>query len=227
MTRVKLCGITHEEDVRLCTEAGADALGFVVDYPADVPWNLTRERAAELMRAVPPFVSRVAVVGGGATTVLRIVETTDPDAVQLHADEPVEVVSELAVALRGSGTRIVKALRIGAQSNGATAGDWGELARRFIDAGADAILLDSKTSARPAGTGATFDWSIAAAVAASASRPVILAGGLTAENVATAIRQVRPFAVDVISAVEDERHRKVGERVRAFVVSARSATAGL
>lgn len=89
------------------------------------------------------------------------------------------------------------------------------------DAGADAILLDSKTSARPAGTGLRVDRSLAKEVAAALGAPLILAGGLTPENVGEAIAQVRPYAVDVISSVEDDGHRKSPEGVRAFVAAAR------
>jgi phosphoribosylanthranilate isomerase len=96
-------------------------------------------------------------------------------------------------------------------------------ARGFVDAGADAILLDSKTAGRAAGTGVPVDWSLAGEVADGLGAPFVLAGGLTPENVSGAIATVRPHAVDVISAVEDAEHRKVPERVRAFVAAARSA----
>lgn len=223
MVRVKICGITHEEDVALCVEEGAAALGFVVEYPLPVPWALTRARAAELMHTVPPFVSRVAVVGGDTRAILGICEATRPDAVQLHLDEPETVVAAVAEGLAGTGTRVIKALRI--RAGGAeplVAAHWLGLARRFLDAGADAILLDSKTGDRPAGTGRPFDWQIARGVVAAVG-PVILAGGLTPENVGAAVAEVRPWAVDVISSVEDEEHRKVSLRVRAFVRAAREA----
>jgi phosphoribosylanthranilate isomerase len=220
VTRVKLCGLTSEEDVALCADAGADALGFVVEYPLPVPWTLTRARAAELMRDVPPFATRVAVVGGDAATVLAIAEATEPDALQLHLDEDKATVAAIRAGLAGTGTRIVKALRIDAGAAPPVEGVLAE-ARRFLDAGADAILLDSKTGSRPAGTGQPVDWSLAAAVAAGLGAPLILAGGLNPENVAGAISTVRPHAVDVISAVEDAEHRKVPERVRAFVAAAR------
>jgi phosphoribosylanthranilate isomerase len=222
VTRVKLCGLTSEADVALCADAGADALGFVVEYPLPVPWTVTRERAAELMRGVPPFATRVAVVGGDAATVLAIAEATEPDALQLHLDEDEATVGAIREGLSGTGTRIVKAIRIDAGS-APPVEEVLASARRFLDAGADAILLDSKTSGRPAGTGKPVDWSLARDVAAGLDAPLILAGGLTPENVAGAIDTVRPHAVDVISAVEDAEHRKVPERVRSFVAAARSS----
>ncbi len=72
MTRIKICGMTRKEDIRLCSEAGVHALGFVVEYPIDVPWNLDRVKARELMRYVPPFISRVIVVGDNPDTVIEL-----------------------------------------------------------------------------------------------------------------------------------------------------------
>jgi phosphoribosylanthranilate isomerase len=220
--RIKLCGLTSEVDVALCADAGADALGFVVEYPLPVPWTLDRRRAAELMRGVPPFATRVAVVGGDADTVLEIADATTPDALQLHLDEDEATVEAVRNGLDGTGIRIVKAIRIRAGDAPPAAEALGS-ARRFIDAGADAILLDSKTSGRPAGTGTPVDWALAREVAAGLDAPLVLAGGLTPENVAGAIETVRPHAVDVISAVEDDEHRKVPERVSAFVAAVRSS----
>jgi phosphoribosylanthranilate isomerase len=218
VVRVKICGITDLDDARMCIEEGADALGFVVEHPQANPWNLTRRRAAELMRAVPPFVTRVAVVGGDASWILGIAEATRPHALQLHRDEPEEVVREVALGLEDSGIRVIKALRIDPSAD-LPVSHWVEQARRFVGAGADAILVDSVTADRPAGTGQAVAIDKARAVVESHDRPSILAGGLNPENVAGVIRAVAPFAVDVISAVEDAGHRKVRERVRAFIQS--------
>ena len=220
MVRVKICGITDPDDAVACVEEGADALGFVVEFPQANPWNLPRDRARALMAAVPPFVTRVAVVGGEAAAIAGLAEATSPHVVQLHRDESETCVSELAGRLEGSGIRIVKALRIEPAYDG-PASHWCDLARRFLDAGADAILLDAKAPGRPAGSGLSFDWSIAAAVVASCPEPFILAGGLAPGNVARAVATVRPFAIDVITSVEDAQHRKVRERVRALIREAK------
>jgi phosphoribosylanthranilate isomerase len=219
VVRIKICGITDLDDARMCVEEGAHALGFVVEHPQANPWNLTRIQATELMRAVPPFVTRVAVVGGDAPWILGIAEATAPNALQLHRDEPEEVVRDVARGLEGSGIQVIKALRIDPSAS-LPVSHWVELARRFVGAGADAILVDSVTADRPAGTGRAVNVDQARAVVESHDRPSILAGGLTPENVASAIRAVAPFAVDVISAVEDAGHRKVRARVRAFIESA-------
>ncbi|MGH9038682.1 MAG: phosphoribosylanthranilate isomerase [Acidimicrobiia bacterium] len=217
--RVKICGITDAGDARMCVEEGADALGFVVEHPQANPWNLTRSRAVELMRSLPPFVTRVAVVGGDAAWILGIAVATAPHALQLHRDETEECVREVARGLEGSGILIVKALRIDPAA-AMPVSHWVDQAKRFVGAGADAILVDSVTADRPAGTGQAVATDTARAVVEGHDRPSILAGGLSPENVAATIRAVAPFAVDVISAVEDTSHRKVRERVRAFVRSA-------
>jgi len=223
--RVKICGITDPDDAALAVEAGADALGFVVEYPDANPWILSRRRAAELMRTVPPFVTRVAVVGGDARTILELAEATVPHALQLHRDEPEPCVAELARALDGSGIRLIKALRIDASLPGPPAEALTEAARRFVDAGADAVLVDSVVPGRPAGTGRKVDWALARSVVDAGVAPCILAGGLDPANVGRAVAAVRPFAVDVISAVENAGHRKVPEQVRAFIRAAKAAGA--
>jgi phosphoribosylanthranilate isomerase len=221
--RVKVCCNTHPADIALSVEEGADAVGVVVEYPTPVPWSVSRRRGAELLRAVPPLVSSVAVVGGDADTVLRLAEATAPDALQLHGDEPEEVVAAVREGLAGTGIQLVKALRVRSSASADDAVGWVQTAESFVEAGADAVLLDAHAPDRAGGgTGLTFDWSIARAVAGACSRPVILAGGLTPDNVGDAVRIARPYAVDVVSSVEDEAHRKVRERVRAFVAAARS-----
>src|SRR5262249_39275954 len=145
---------------------------------------------AELIRAVPPFVSSVAVVGGDADTILRLAEATAPDALQLHGDEPEPVVAAVRDGLTGTGIQLVKALRVRGTDDTAA---WVRTAQSFVEAGADAILLDAHAPDRPGGTGRTFDWAIAQAVGRECSKPVILAGGLTPTNVADAVRIARPF----------------------------------
>lgn len=220
MVRVKCCGITSEADAELCVAEGAHALGFVVEYPFPVPWSLPRDRAAALMARVAPFVSRVAVVGGDAATVAALAAATGADAVQLHYDEPEPVVEAVAKLLSGSGTRVIKALRIDSSARGKDPEPWIAAGRRFHDAGADALVLDARASTPAGGTGMTFDWAIAAAVARASACPVILAGGLNPANVARAIGEVRPHGVDVITALETPDHRKDPAKVRAFLAAA-------
>lgn len=216
MTLVKICGITHPDDVDAAVRAGADRLGFVAEYPLPVPWNLSIDDAAALMARVPDHVATVAVAGGNADTLLEIIRRTRPTMIQLHADEPPDVVEAVAA----SGTPVIKALRAHTGEPIGAASTWIATARRFVDAGASEILLDSHSAERPAGTGHAFDWEIAAAVVDAIDVPVVLAGGLTPPNVAQAIASVRPGCVDVITGVSADGDRKSPELMEAFIVAA-------
>lgn len=226
MTRVKICGITCEEDVHLCVRCGADALGFVVEYPIEVPWNISRASAGKLLSKVPPFVSRVVVVGGGLDHILSIAQATMPDALQLHGDESVEETAAIVDGVRDHQIQVIKAIRVEARSQEIDPGRVIKECQELVRAGISALLLDSKIGAMPAGTGVAFDWNLAKRVKDALTVPLILAGGLNAENVREAIERINPFGVDVISSVEVERGRKHEGKVRAFVESVRSLEYG-
>jgi phosphoribosylanthranilate isomerase len=218
VTLVKICGLTHADDVAAAVEAGADRLGFVIDYPLTVPWNLGIARARELMTFAAGRAC-VAVVGGAAEPIARIVNETGVDLVQLHGDESPAVVAAVA----RTGARVVKALRAEVGQPMGEAARWIALARSFIDAGAAEILLDSRSADRPAGTGAVFNWDIAREAVRALPVPVILAGGLFPGNVAQAIATVHPAGVDVISGVAGIGDRKDAQQIRAFVDAVRGA----
>ncbi len=223
MVRVKICGITNEDDLKLCINYGADALGFVVEYPAPVPWNLRIQDAEILMKKVPPFVSKVAVVGGEYEKVLHIADTLRPDAIQLHGDEPLETTKQLISELKRLKIRVIKAIRFSAETGGLISEiqDPVELSLVLQDMGVDAILVDSQSGSMPAGTGKRVDWKIASKIRNSIMLPLILAGGLNPGNVYEAIKAVRPFAVDVISGVEEKRGKKDPKKVKSFIQEVR------
>lgn len=223
MTLVKVCGLTHAEDVDAAVRAGADRLGFVVEYPLPVPWNLSMDAARELMARVPDHVATVAVAGGNADTLIEILRRTQPTMIQLHADEPPDVVEAVAA----TGTPVLKALRANTGEPIGSADRWITAAERFVAAGASEILLDSHSAERPAGTGHAFDWKIAAAVVAAIDVPVVLAGGLTPDNVADAVRTVNPGCVDVITGVSTDGDRKDFALMQAFAQAAKGRTAPL
>ncbi len=219
MTRIKVCGMTNEEDIRLCAAAGVHALGFVVEYPIDVPWNLDRRRARELMRTVPPFVSRVIVVGDDPATVVELAEFLKPHAVQLHGSEPLSVTVDLVPALKDLGVQVIKALRISVATGKCSSPCENplEAARLIAETGVDALVLDSVSDVMPAGTGQSIEWTMARKIRESVPLPIILAGGLHSANVAQALAAVNPYGVDVISGVENPVGKKIPEKVRAFV----------
>ena len=227
VVRVKLCGMMSPEDVVMAEAAGADAVGFVTEYPVPVPWNLTVGEAAELVARVPPFVSTVAVVGGSPDQVMSIARRIRPKVLQLHGDETLSEVQLVARELRDKGIQVIKALRVEVDTGLARfeESDPVRAGEQLAMSGISALVVDSKTSSMPAGTGITLDWEMAAAMAGRIRFPFILAGGLNAGNVSEAVEKVKPYAVDVISGVEDEPGVKNPEKMKAFVEAAKGIKA--
>ena len=221
MTRIKICGITREEDIRICSEAGVHALGFVVEYPVAVPWNLDRMKARELMRHVPPFIARVIVVGDNPGTVVELAEFLRPHAVQLHGNEPPPVTAQIVKALKGLNIPVIKALRFSVETGKcySVCDDPLDATKLIEETGVDALLLDSVSDTRPAGTGRSIDWNIAEKIRNHTRLPVILAGGLHSGNVGLAVAAVKPYGVDVISGVEHPVRKKDPDKVRAFIAA--------
>jgi phosphoribosylanthranilate isomerase len=209
----------NKADIDLCASAGADAIGFVTEYPVPVPWNLDRTRARELVRSAPPFITTTAVVGGSVASILRIAETVKPHFLQLHGDETKEEIEQICSVAADQGTKVIKVLRIDVDTGRArfSVSDPLEAAQVLSETGITGLAVDSKTANRPAGTGVALDWSMAAQISSSIPIPLILAGGLTIQNVAEAVERVRPYGVDVISGVEKTAGVKDPERVRRFV----------
>ena len=206
--RIKICGITREEDAWAAVDAGADALGFV--FVPGTPRFIEPERAAAITRHLPPFVSCVGLFVNADPAFIRDTLTEARlDTVQLHGDEPPEV----GLLLRGQ-VRVIQAFRVQGPETLQRLPDYRE--------SADAWLLDAYVAGAAGGTGARFDWNLAVQ-ARELGHPLILAGGLKPENIAEAVRQVRPFAVDVSSGVELSPGRKDSEKVQRLIAAARSA----
>ncbi len=223
MTRVKICGLMSEADVKIAVSAGADSLGFVTEYPVPVPWNLPRCRSAELAASVPPFVTTTAVVGGRVEDMVAIARAVRPHFLQLHGDETLEEIQAVCRELAGTNIKVLKALRINAETGEAlfAVKDPVEACALLERSGIAGLVLDSKTSSRPAGTGRPLDWSSLRGLSDRIHLPLILAGGLTSGNVQKAVDTVRPYAVDVISGVEREAGVKDPQLIRDFVKAAK------
>lgn len=210
MTRVKVCGVTRAEDVATVVEAGADAVGAVVDVPVETPREVTAERARSLFADVPPFVTTVLVtMPDSVERATALAETVRPDVLQVHGGLEPDAVSHLSEWLPAD---IVVAVDAGDES-----------AARSYAAVADAILVDSTDETGAGGTGRTHDWETSARLVSDLSVPVVLAGGLTPDTVATAIETVDPYAVDVASGIEASGGKKDPAAVADFVAAARSA----
>ncbi|KAA6185046.1 phosphoribosylanthranilate isomerase [Thiohalocapsa marina] len=223
MVRVKICGITDADQVDWCVAAGADCLGFVVEYPVPVPWNLSRQEAHALLARVPPMTTRALVSGGSPEHVIGLARALRPHLVQLHTDNTLAETAKIAQALAPIGIGLIRALRIDV-ATGLACGEITDplaAAHALESTGVTAILLDARTGEMPAGTGVSLDWRGARRIRDRLSAPLILAGGLTTGNVRSAIEQVRPYAVDVISGVEVSRRVKSPKLIRQFVRQAR------
>jgi phosphoribosylanthranilate isomerase len=225
MVRVKICGLMSREDIRMAAQAGADSLGFVTEYPVSVPWNLNRDRSAELVASAPPFVTTTAVVGGTVDQMVAIARAVRPNFLQLHGDETMDEIQAVCNALKGTGIRVIKALRINVDTGQAqfSATDPIEACRALSQSGIVGLVVDSKTSSRPAGTGVTLDWTVISGVSANVAVPLILAGGLDPDNVGRAVKTVRPYAVDVISGVEKSAGVKDARLMERFVRAAKES----
>lgn len=206
MTRIKVCGLTREEDVALAVEAGAHAVGFV--HVEASRRFVSAERLAALCGAAGPMTTRVAVVADlSLDAAVALAESCPLDALQLHGSEGASYLAALRGRLR-PGVSLYKAVRVDSEAAIAAA--------RALSPLVDALVLDSG-----GGTGEPFDWSLAEGLAWEA--PLVLAGGLHAGNVGEAIRRLAPFAVDVASGVEVAPGLKDPERLGAFVAAVRAA----
>lgn len=199
MVKVKICGITNPEDALMAIEAGADALGFVF-FPGS-PRFISTEQAAVIIRRLPPFVQTVGLfVNEELSTVNKVADRCGLDLVQLHGEESPDYCAAVT-------RRVIKAFRVKDAS----------ILDEMMNYRVAACLLDAWSPAAYGGTGTTFNWEIAARAAASSC--IILAGGLTPENVAEAAAAVKPYAVDVSSGVESATGKKDAGLVTRFIRS--------
>ena len=203
-TKVKICGVTNVADALAAAEAGADMIGL--NFYEGSPRLVTPALAAEIARALPPFVLRVGVfVNPAEEQVLEAIAGCGLNLLQFHGDEPSDFCTQF-------GVMSVKALRVREAAS----------LQALADFHTEAFLLDAYAKTGLGGTGEKFNWDLAVA-AQKYGKPIFLAGGLTPENVAEAVRQVRPFAVDVASGVESAPGKKDAAKVRAFIAAVRAA----
>lgn len=197
MIKVKICGITNLEDALLAVDAGADALGFV--FCEASPRSVTPEQAAGIIRQLPPFIQTIGLFVNEPLAVIN--QTADAcglDIVQLHGEEAPQFCT-------GVKRRVIKALRVRDESS----------LEPMTSYRVSAFLLDAWSPSAHGGTGRTFNWDIAAG--AAAKNRIVLAGGLTADNIAAAIRKVHPYGVDVSSGVEAAPGKKDAVKIREFI----------
>ena len=197
-TRVKICGITRPEDGAAAARLGADAIGLVFYAPS--PRAVTAERAIAIAAALPPFVTRVGLfVNAAPAEIEAVLAAVRLDLLQFHGDET-------EADCRRYGLPYLKAVSMRPDL------DMGAALRAYPSA--SGFLLDAYHPALPGGSGERFDW---ARVPAESPQPIVLAGGLTPDNVAEAVRTVRPYAVDVSSGVEASKGIKDASKMAEFI----------
>ncbi|MBM4207615.1 MAG: phosphoribosylanthranilate isomerase [Gammaproteobacteria bacterium] len=199
-TRIKVCGLTNADDAAYAARLGADAIGLVF-YPPS-PRNIDILTAQDIVRVLPAFVTVVALfVNEQENTIRRILDQVPIDCLQFHGDESPSACQQF-------GKRYIKAVRMRDDT------DIGALTEQYQ--GADALLMDAYDPVQQGGTGGRFDWKLVPKVN---SLPIILAGGLDANNVGLAIKQTRPYAVDVSSGVEINKGIKDKTKIAAFIAA--------
>lgn len=215
-TRIKICGITRTEDLHAAVAAGADALGFVF-YPKS-PRHVSAERYADLARALPPFVSAVALFVNATLDEVRAVAAAGPlGLIQFHGDETPAQCAHLAAAV---GRPFVRAFRVKPDTTSADLLE-SEAQYRAASPWFSGLLLDTYVDAY-GGAGKVFDWSV---IPRELAPRVVLSGGLSVHNVTGAVAQVRPFAVDISSGVEAAKGIKDARMIAAFVAAVRAGDA--
>lgn len=215
-TRVQVAGVSSLEEATFLVDHGVDALGFTLRLPSGVHDGLTEDLARRLIAALPPFVARVLITyidnPGEAIDLCRFLGV---DVLQLHGPFPEREIDRIRVALPH--LKVLRAVHV----VDATAIDEAQRVARRVDA----LILDTydPQTGRHGATGKVHDWQLSRQIVASVARPVILAGGLTAENVRQAIATVRPWAVDVHTGVEDADGTRNFTRMRRFLAAVKGA----
>ncbi len=214
MTLVKICGLTNAEDTRMAMDLGADLLGFV--NAEGSPRYLTPDEIARIISEVQPVVPTVLVTHlQDVDQILNNFDAATTDILQLHAPLTLDDYRRIMEAV----PVVIANVSVDADQRVLTR----ELRERVyrLSEIVSYILLDTRFGGEIGGTGRSYDWSIAAALKAVSHKPIIIAGGLNSDNVAEAVRQVHPFAVDVSSGVESAPGRKDVEMMRAFIENAK------
>jgi len=206
LTKIKICGITNIEDARAAANLGADALGFI--FVPDTPRYMEPQSASRIIRELPPFITRVGVFADASPEeICQTIQTCGLNAIQLHGSETPEYCDNIRARCR---VNIIKGFRIKDRHS------LSAIPKYKVSA----YLLDTYVKGKKGGTGETFNWDLA-----KEAKPygrIIIAGGLTPENVAEAIQNVQPYAVDVSSGVEARPGKKDHAKIRAFIKNVRT-----
>jgi phosphoribosylanthranilate isomerase len=207
LTRIKICGITNVEDALAAVDLGADALGFI--FVPETPRYIEPQNAARVINKLPPFITKVGVFADEPLeNISQIIQTCGLNAIQLHGSETPEYCDKIRVRSRAI---IIKSFRVKDRHSLSPIPEYK----------VSAYLLDTYVKGKKGGTGETFNWDLA--IEAKKYGRIMIAGGLTPENVAEAIRHVQPYAVDVGSGVEARPGKKDHAKIKAFIENVRQS----
>lgn len=226
---LKICGLMNEEDIRTCVKLGVERMGLVVDYPLEVPWNLSVSAAAELRKQIPEGFQACMVTGGSKEEILARCDQVKPDMVQLHYKETLEESREIAAVCSGHGIGVIKTVPMSVEAcleqfgtkDLAVALDL--LGKTLVSE----VLVDPRHGKDIASKKLKLDVDMAKDVIASSPVKVILAGGLTADNVGDVIGETSCMAVDIMNGSEDAPGKKSEEKIRRILAAIEESEAGL
>ncbi|NLO41189.1 MAG: phosphoribosylanthranilate isomerase [Ruminiclostridium sp.] len=215
MTRLKICGLMNEQDIQLCAAAGANMLGFVINYPVPVPWALSKEQAKELLACVPEAVESCIVTGGNAEEILSLAVELRPDYVQLHYKESFEQTEYLAEALLSHGIKTIKAVPVRKDGSCEMPGfsSVAEAVSALSGTMVAAVLIDTRCAASPASSSRQLDAEFCRGIIQIAKKPLILSGGITADNLGQLLKHAAPYGVDILTGTEDAPGQKNSEKI--------------
>lgn len=216
MALSKICGITSKDDLEMVLSCEPNAVGFIVDVPVDTPRKISTGIARELIKRVPIFITPVLVImPEGSKDAISMVRDTRPGALQIHNDLPKE---ELKLIKDSVTIPIIKTIGVSERTK------LEDVIIKISELNGliDAILLDTKKGGSVGGSGTTHNWDLSAEIVRSTSVPVILAGGLNPNNVASAVSKVSPFAVDTASGVESSPGKKDPGMVARFIENSKN-----
>jgi len=225
---VKMCGFMHEEDIDIAIERGVDIVGMVVEYPVPVPWNMSLSRAAELVKYFRKKVLELkgktrccVVTGGDIHKVSDIVHTLEPDYIQLHYKDTAEDIRSLRAL--DQNISIIKTVPLKEEDRVSQSGtaDLGQCAAVFEKAGADIVLVDARGPENAAASVSMIDSEIYFAVKKAVKIPVMVAGGITPDNVRYIVSELKPDIIDMMTGIEKSPGVKSEEKIRSIMEGVR------
>lgn len=216
---LKICGLMKEEDIKTCVQLGVERIGMVVEYPLSVPWNLTAERAASLRNCIPGGYTACIVVGGSTEEIMDRVTKVRPDMVQLHYRENLTQVRDLTARLQPLGVGVIKTIPMTKESCLEQFGtdDVMKAVELLNDTDVDEYLVDPRHGDDVGSKNLKLDTELAKAVIQVSAKPVIVAGGLTADNLAEVVERTSCAHVDLMNGSEDAPGQKNPDKIKQIV----------